>query len=106
MRLMKNRELGAIEARNYLLAESPYRTDAVFQYVNALYPRKRKRMLKRVKQYQYLPDDSTDLYLGDVISTCYPGRPKILKRCRRTSLFVRIKGHLPMWLEKLRTKAN
>ena len=44
-----------MDARNYLLAESSSRTDAVFQYVNALYPHKRKRMLKRVKQYQYLP---------------------------------------------------
>ena len=79
MKLMKKRELGAMEARNYLLAESPYRTDAVFQYVNALYPHKRKRMLKRGKQYQVLPDDSKDLYLGDVISTWYPGRPTDLE---------------------------
>ena len=78
LKLMRSREMGAMEARNFLLAEKPYKTDAVFQFLNTVFPQKRKRMLKKLDQIKELPDDSTDLYHGDFISVWYPNRPDII----------------------------
>ena len=74
-RLMKNREVGAMEARNFMLSENPVKTDATFLFINAVYASKRKSMLKRKKELDNLPDDSTDIFYGDLIGTWYPKRP-------------------------------
>ena len=46
MKMLQSREMGAIEARNFVLAENPIKMDARFQFLNAVFPYKRKRMLK------------------------------------------------------------
>ena len=74
-RLMKDREVGAMEARNFMLSENPVKTDATFLFINAVYASKRKSMLKRKKELDNLPDDSTDIFYGDLIGTWYPKRP-------------------------------
>ena len=74
-RLMKDREVGAMEARNFMLSENPIKTDATFFFINSVYASKRKSMLKSKKDLKSLPDDSTDIYYGDLISTWYPKRP-------------------------------
>ena len=74
-RLMKEREVGAMEARNFLLSENPIKTDAKFLFINTVYASKRKSMLKSKKDLKALPDDSTDIYYGDLIGTWYPKRP-------------------------------
>ena len=74
-RLMKDREIGAMEARNFMLSENPIKTDATFFFINSVYASKRKSMLKSKKDLKSLPDDSTDIYYGDLISTWYPKRP-------------------------------
>ena len=73
-RLMKDREVGAMEARNFMLSENPVKTDATFLFINAVYASKRKSMLKRKKELDNLPDDSTDIFYGDLIGTWYPKR--------------------------------
>ena len=74
-RLMKDREIGAMEARNFMLSENPIQTDASFLFINSIYASKRKSMLKSKKDLKSLPDDSTDIYYGDLIGTWYPKRP-------------------------------
>ena len=74
-RLMKNREVGAMEARNFMLSENPIQTNASFLFINSVYASKRKSMLKSKKDLKSLPDDSTDIYYGDLIGTWYPKRP-------------------------------
>ena len=74
-RLMKEREVGAMEARNFLLSENPIKTDAKFLFINTVYASKRKSVLKSKKDLNALPDDSTDIYYGDLIGTWYPKRP-------------------------------
>ena len=74
-RLMKDREIGAMEARNFMLSENPIQTDASFLFINSVYASKRKSMLKSKKDLKSLPDDSTDIYYGDLIGTWYPKRP-------------------------------
>ena len=74
-RLMKDREVGAMEARNFMLSENPIKTDATFFFINSVYASKRKSMLKSKKDLKSLPDDSTDIYYGDLIGTWYPKRP-------------------------------
>ena len=74
-RLMKEREVGAMEARNFLLSENPIKTDAKFLFINTVYASKRKSVLKSKKDLKALPDDSTDIYYGDLIGTWYPKRP-------------------------------
>ena len=74
-KLMKDRELGAMEARNFLLSEKPVQTDASFMFINTVYASKRKSVLKSKKDLESLPDDSKDIYYGDLIGTWYPKRP-------------------------------
>ena len=74
-RLMKDRELGAMEARNLMLSENPIQTDASFLFINTVYAFKRKSMLKSKQLLKSLPDDSKDIYYGDLIGTWYPKRP-------------------------------
>ena len=74
-RLMKDREIGAMEARNFMLSEKPIQSDASFLFINSVYASKRKSMLKSKKDLKSLPDDSTDIYYGDLIGTWYPKRP-------------------------------
>ena len=74
-KLMKDRELGAMEARNFLLSEKPVQTDASFMFINTVYASKRKSVLKSKKDLDSLPDDSKDIYYGDLIGTWYPKRP-------------------------------
>ena len=76
LRMLKSREMGSPEARNFLLAEAPYKTDATFQFLNTRFPENRKRLLKKPDQIKTLPDQSTDIYLGDYLSSWYPNRPK------------------------------
>ena len=76
IQMMKDRELGAMEARNFMLSENPIKTNASFHYVNAVYASKRKSMLKNKQHLQALPDDSNDIFYGDLIGTWYPKRPK------------------------------
>ena len=76
IQMMKDRELGAMEARNFMLSENPIKTNASFLYVNAVYASKRKSMLKNKQHLQALPDDSNDIFYGDLIGTWYPKRPK------------------------------
>ena len=64
MSLMRQREMGAMEARNIIMAEKAYRTDAKFQFVNAVASCKRKQVLKRRTAIEKLPDDSTDLFFA------------------------------------------
>ena len=75
MTLMKNREMGIMEASNYLLANSPYRTSERFQYLNCRFPCNRKKTLKSGKFLRDLPDDSKDIYFGNWITSWYPNRP-------------------------------
>ena len=74
-KLMKDRELGVMEARNFLLSENPIKTNASFLFINTVYASKRKSMLKSKKDLKSLPDDSKDIYYGDLIGTWYPKRP-------------------------------
>ena len=74
-KLMKDRELGAMEARNFLLSEKPVQTNASFMFINTVYASKRKSVLKSKKDLESLPDDSKDIYYGDLIGTWYPKRP-------------------------------
>ena len=74
-KLMKDRELGAMEARNFLLSEKPVQTDTSFVFINTVYASKRKSVLKSKKDLESLPDDSKDIYYGDLIGTWYPKRP-------------------------------
>ena len=74
-KLMKDRELGAMEARNFLLSEKPVQTDTSFMFINTVYASKRKSVLKSRKDLESLPDDSKDIYYGDLIGTWYPKRP-------------------------------
>ena len=74
-KLMKDRELGAMEARNFLLSEKPVQTNTSFMFINSVYESKRKRVLKSKKDMESLPDDSKDIYYGDLIGTWYPKRP-------------------------------
>ena len=79
LRVLRSREMGAPEARNFLLAEPPYKCDASFQFLNTVLPEKRKRILKRPDQLKKLPDESTDLYNGDYLSAWYPNRPDSMR---------------------------
>ena len=74
-KLMKDRELGAMEARNFLLSEKPVQTNTSFLFINTVYASKRKSVLKSKKDLESLPDDSKDIYYGDLIGTWYPKRP-------------------------------
>ena len=74
-KLMKDRELGAMEARNFLLSEKPVQTNASFMFINTVYASKRRSVLKSKKDLEPLPDDSKDIYYGDLIGTWYPKRP-------------------------------
>ena len=74
-KLMKDRELGAMEARNFLLSEKPVQTSTSFKFINTVYASKRKSVLKSKKDLESLPDDSKDIYYGDLIGTWYPKRP-------------------------------
>ena len=74
-KLMKDRELGAMEARNFLLSEKPVQTNASFMFINTVYASKRRSVLKSKKDLESLPDDSKDIYYGDLIGTWYPKRP-------------------------------
>ena len=74
-KLMKDRELGAMEARNFLLSEKPVQTNTAFMFINTVYASKRKSVLKSKKDLESLPDDSKDIYYGDLIGTWYPKRP-------------------------------
>ena len=74
-KLMKDRELGAMEARNFLLSEKPVQTNTSFMFINTVYASKRKSVLKSKKDLESLPDDSKDIYYGDLIGTWYPKRP-------------------------------
>ena len=74
-KLMKDRELGAMEARNFMLSEKPVKTNTSFLFVNTVYASKRRSMLKSKKDLESLPDDSKDIYYGDLIGTWYPKRP-------------------------------
>ena len=74
-KLMKDRELGAMEARNFLLSEKPVQTNASFMFINTVYASKRRSVLKSKKDLEHLPDDSKDIYYGDLIGTWYPKRP-------------------------------
>ena len=74
-KLMKDRELGAMEARNFLLSEKPVQTDASFMFINTVYASKRRSVLKSKKDLESLPDNSKDIYYGDLIGTWYPKRP-------------------------------
>ena len=74
-KLMKDRELGAMEARNFLLSEKPVQTNASFMFINTIYASKRRSVLKSKKDLESLPDDSKDIYYGDLIGTWYPKRP-------------------------------
>ena len=74
-KLMKDRELGAMEARNFLLSEKPVQTDTSFMFINTVYASKRKSVLKSKKDLESLPDDSKDIFYGDLIGTWYPKRP-------------------------------
>ena len=75
MRFMKEREMGCMEVRNYLLAEKAYITSEDFLYVNSRLPHKRKKTLKTKKILDDLPDESKDLFWGNLISSWYPNRP-------------------------------
>lgn len=75
MKLLKNREMGIMEATNYLLGNSPYVCSERFQYLNCKFPANRKMTLKSGKFLSDLPDDSTDIYFGNWISAWYPKRP-------------------------------
>ena len=57
-KLMKDRELGAMEARNFLLSEKPVQTNTSFMFLNTVYASKRKSVLKSKKDLESLPDDS------------------------------------------------
>ena len=74
-KLMKDRELGAMEARNFLLSEKPVQTNTSFMFINTVYASKRKSVLKSKKDLESLPDNSKDIYYGDLIGTWYPKRP-------------------------------
>ena len=74
-KLMKDRELGAMEARNFLLSEKPVQTNTSFMFINTVYASKRKSVLKSKKDLESLPEDSKDIYYGDLIGTWYPKRP-------------------------------
>ena len=74
-KLMKDRELGAMEARNFLLSEKPVQTNTSFMFINTVYASKRKSVLKSKKDLESLSDDSKDIYYGDLIGTWYPKRP-------------------------------
>ena len=74
-KLMKDRELGAMEARNFLMSEKPVQTNTSFMFINTVYASKRKSVLKSKKDLESLPDDSKDIYYGDLIGTWYPKRP-------------------------------
>ena len=76
-RTTRSREMGAMEAVNFLMAENPIKTDATFKYVNAVFAHKRKRMLKSKIEISKLPDDSKDIFHGDSIGVWYPNRPKL-----------------------------
>ena len=67
-----------MEARNMIMAEKAFKTDARFQFLNAVYPYKRKRMLKTPTEIKRLPEGSADIYKGDYISAWYPNRPESL----------------------------
>ena len=75
MTLMKNREMGIMEATNYLLANSPYTTSERFQYLNCRFVSNRKKTLKFGKFLHGLSDDSTDIYFGNWVTSWYPNRP-------------------------------
>ncbi len=79
MKMLKTREMGAIEARNFIMAENACKMDVRFQFLNAVFPHKRKRMLKNRHQLKQLPEGSKDIWNGDWISTWYPNRPDSLK---------------------------
>ena len=79
MKMLKTREMGAIEARNFVMAEDASKTDARFQFLNAVFPYKRKRMLKNRAQLKQLPEGSTDIWNGDWLSSWYRNRPESLK---------------------------
>ena len=74
-KLMKDRELGAMEARNFLLSEKPVQTNTSFMFINTVYASKRKSVLKNKKDLESLPDNSKDIYYGNLIGTWYPKRP-------------------------------
>ena len=74
-KLMKDRELGAMEARNFLLSEKPVQTNTSFMFINTVYASKRKSVLKSKKDLESLPDNSKDIYYGNLIGTWYPKRP-------------------------------
>ena len=74
-KLMKDRELGAMEARNFLLSEKPVQTNTSFMFINTVYASKRKSVLKSKKDLESLPENSKDIYYGDLIGTWYPKRP-------------------------------
>ena len=85
-KLMKDRELGAMEARNFMLSEKPVKTNTSFLFVNTVYSSKRKSVLKSKKDLESLPDDSKDIYYGDLIGTWYPKRPPYDKSNRNSNL--------------------
>ena len=104
LKMMKSRELGSPEARNFLLAEAPYQTDASFQFVNTVYPEKRKRMLKKPHQIKTLPDGSTDLYHGDILSSWYPNRPDSLKDMSLFDFVIKYERVTGKEVERLKNK--
>ena len=79
IRMMKSREMGAMEATNFLLARQPYKTDAEWKFLNLRFPHMRKRILKTGNAFKNLSEDSKDIYNGDIISTWYPSRPDELE---------------------------
>ena len=85
-KLMKDRELGAMEARNFMLSEKPVKTNTSFLFVNTVYSSKRKSVFKSKKDLESLPDDSKDIYYGDLIGTWYPKRPPYDKSNRNSNL--------------------
>ena len=85
-KLMKDRELGVMEARNFMLSEKPIRTNASFMFINTVYASKRKSVLKSKKDMESLPDDSKDIYYGDLIGTWYPKRPPYDKSNNNSNL--------------------
>ena len=76
---LQQREMGPMEARNFICNQNPFLTDAQFQFVNARYPKYRKRMLKSKTDLKKLDDQSTDLYHGSLIDSWYLNRPKNLE---------------------------
>ena len=75
LKLSSKREMGSMEARNYLMGEAALKTDTQFQFINNRFPCHRKRMLKTGNALKALPSGSKDIFWGNFESVWYPSRP-------------------------------